>query len=315
VDRLTALATFAKVVEQGSFARAAERLGLSTSAASRQVADLEAYLDARLLNRTTRRISLTEAGQSFYERCVQLLADLEETEAAVRSTTVEPRGTLRVTCGVSFGERHLAPAVAEFAARHEGLNFDLDLSDRSVDLVEEGFDLAIRIGASRQQALVSRRIGTTQLVCCASPAYLARQPAPLTPADLERHDCLAYAYASLASAWTFESGDGERHVPSIVPRHRANNGRMLAGLAAAGLGVVLEPDFIVAPEVHAGRLVRLLPGFQPPRSPIAAVYPSRRHLSAKVRSFVDYLAKRFAIRQEWTLPDAAGTPDQTSPTD
>jgi len=303
VDRFNALAAFAKVVELGSFAKAAERLSLSTSAVSRQVADLEAHLHVRLLNRTTRRISLTEAGQSFYERCVQLLADLEETEAAVRSAAVEPRGTLRITCGVSFGERHLAAAVAEFAARHRELSFDLDLSDRTVDLVEEGFDLAIRIGPSRHQALVSRRIGTTQLVCCAAPGYLERHPAPVVPADLEQHDCLVYAYSTLSSAWTFESGDGERHAPRIRPRHRTNNGRMLAALAAAGLGIVLEPDFIVAPEVRAGRLVRLLPGFQPPRSPIAAVYPSRRHLSAKVRSFVSHLAERFATRQEWALPD------------
>jgi DNA-binding transcriptional LysR family regulator len=307
VDRFSALSTFAKVVELGSFARAAERLSVSTSAVSRQVAELEAHLEARLLNRTTRRLSLTEAGQAFYERCVQLLADLEETEAAVRSAAVEPRGTLRITCGVSFGERHLAAAVAAFAERHPQVSLDLDLSDRTVDLVEEGFDLAIRIGPSGQQALVSRRLGTTQLVCCAAPAYLARRAAPRTPADLEQHDCLAYAYSALASAWTFESADGERQSPRIVPRHRANSGRMLAELAAAGLGVLLEPDFIVAPEVRAGRLVRLLPGFQPPRSPIAAVYPSRRHLSAKVRRFVDFLAERFAERQDWALPGDSGS--------
>ena len=303
MDRFSALATFAKVVELGSFARAAERLSLSTSAVSRQVAELEAHLEVRLLNRTTRRLSLTEAGQGFYERCVQLLADLEETESSVRSASIEPRGTLRITCGVSFGERHLAPAVTDFAALHPQVSFDLDLSDRAVDLVEEGFDLAIRIGPPGPQALVSRRIGTTQLVCCAAPAYLARHPPPQTPADLERHDCLAYAYSTLAAAWSFETPDGERHTPRIVPRHRANNGRMLAELAAAGLGVVLEPDFILAPELRASRLVRLLPGYLPPRSPIAAVYPSRRHLSAKVRRFVDFLAERFARRQDWSLGD------------
>ena len=303
MDRFSALATFAKVVELGSFARAAERLSLSTSAVSRQVAELEAHLEVRLLNRTTRRLSLTEAGQGFYERCVQLLADLEETESSVRSASIEPRGTLRITCGVSFGERHLAPAVTDFAALHPQVSFDLDLSDRAVDLVEEGFDLAIRIGPPGPQALVSRRIGTTQLVCCAAPAYLARHPPPQTPADLERHDCLAYAYSTLAAAWSFETPDGERHTPRVIPRHRANNGRMLAELAAAGPAVLLEPDFIVAPEVRAGRLVRLLPGYLPPRSPIAAVYPSRRHLSAKVRGFVDYLAERCARRQEWSLAD------------
>ena len=306
VDRFGALTSFAKVVELGSFARAAERLSVSTSAVSRQVAELEAHLDVRLLNRTTRRLSLTEAGQAFYERCVQLLADLEETEAAVRSVAVEPKGTLRITCGVTFGEHYLSSAVAEFAERHPRVSFDLDLSDRAVDLVEEGFDLAIRIGPIGHQALVSRRIGTTQFVCCASPSYLARHPAPATPDDLERHECLAYTYAAVTSAWTFESRDGTRHTPRIVPRHRTNNGRMLAELAAAGLGIVLEPDFIVAPEVRAGRLQRLLPDYLPPRSSIAAVYPSRRHLSAKLRTFVDFLAARYAERQAWALADDFG---------
>ena len=301
MDRFQAFNAFAKVVELGSFAAAADRLALSTSAVSRQVAELEAHLEVRLLNRTTRRLSLTEAGQAFYERCVQLLADLEETEAAVRSEAVVPKGTLRITCGVTFGERHLAPAVAEFAGRHPQVAFDIDLSDRTVDLVEEGFDLAIRIGPVGQQALVARRIGDTQLVCCAAPSYLARRPAPNTPDDLQQHECFAYTYAATASAWTFEGPDGARHTPRINFRHRANNGRMLAAMAVAGVGITLEPDFIVATQVRAGRLIRVLPGYEPPRSPISAVYPSRRHLSAKVRSFVDFLAERYAHRQDWSL--------------
>ena len=301
MDRFQSFSTFAKVVELGSFAAAAGRLDVSTSAVSRQVADLEAHLEVRLLNRTTRRLSLTEAGQAFYERCVLLLADLEDTEASVRSEAVAPKGTLRVTCGVTFGERYLAPAVAEFAGRHPQVAFDIDLSDRTVDLVEEGFDLAIRIGPVGQQALVARRIGDTQLVCCAAPSYLARRPAPNTPDDLQQHECFAYTYAATASAWTFEGPDGARHTPRINFRHRANNGRMLAAMAVAGVGITLEPDFIVATEVRAGRLIRVLPGYEPPRSPISAVYPSRRHLSAKVRSFVDFLAERYAHRQDWSL--------------
>jgi DNA-binding transcriptional LysR family regulator len=301
MDRFLSFTAFAKVVELGSFAAAAERLDVSTSAVSRQVADLESHLEVRLLNRTTRRLSLTEAGQSFYERCVQLLADLEETEASVRSEAVAPKGTLRVTCGVTFGERYLAPAVAEFAGRHPQVAFDIDLSDRTVDLVEEGFDLAIRIGSLGQQALVARRIGDTQLVCCAAPSYLASHPALNMPDDLEQHECFAYTYAATASAWTFTGPDGARHSPRIGFRHRANNGRMLAAMAVAGVGIALEPDFIVAPEVRAGRLVRVLPDYQPPRSPISAVYPSRRHLSAKVRSFVDFLAERYAGAKAWSL--------------
>src|SRR4051812_13712672 len=189
VDRFVALTVFAKVVEQGSFARAAERLSLSTSAVSRYVAELEAHLETRLLNRTTRRLSLTETGQAFYERCVQLLADLEEAEEAVSSAAVVPRGTLKLTCSMSFGVRHLASAIADFGRRHPQLRFDIELSDRTVDIVDEGIDLAIRIGNIGSRSLIARKIGATQLVCCASPAYLASHPMPMAPADLAAHAC------------------------------------------------------------------------------------------------------------------------------
>jgi len=301
VDRFLAIRAFARVVEFGSFARAAERLAVSTSAVSRQVAELEAHLEARLLNRTTRRLSLTEAGQAFYERSVQLLADLDEAESSVRAATVLPRGTLRLTCGVTFGVRCLAPELAEFGARYPQLLLDLDLSDRAVDLVEEGFDLAIRIGEIGQQGFVSRRLGWSQLVCCASPAYLAHHGMPAVPEELTRHECLTYTHVPVPNTWNFDARDGARHAVKITARHRANNGQMLASLALAGVGIVFEPDFIVAPEVRAGRLVRLLPEFEPVRGPIAAVYPSRRHLSAKVRTFVDFLAERFAREQPWGL--------------
>lgn len=301
MDRFRAIESFAKVVELGSFARAAERLGMSTSAVSRQVSELEAHLDARLINRTTRRLSLTEAGQSFYERSVPLLADLEEAESSVRAAAILPKGTLKLTCGVSFGERFLAPVVGEFAALHPRLAFDLDLSDRAVDLVEEGFDLAIRIGSISQQGLVSRRLGWTQFVCCASPAYLAQHGTPQTPAELAAHENLSYTLASVPNVRRFDTPGGEPYDLRITPRHRANNGGMLSALAAAGVGVIVEPDFIVAPEVRSGALVRLLPDYPLPRAPIAAAYPSRRHLSAKVRTFVDFLAGRFAHEQPWKL--------------
>jgi DNA-binding transcriptional LysR family regulator len=301
VDRFAAVVAFVRVVEHGSFARAADRLGLSTSAVSRQVAELEQHLDVRLLNRTTRRLSLTEAGQVYHERCVQLLADLDEAEASVRPATVVPKGTLRLTCGVTFGERYLAPAIAEFAALHPQLSFDLDLSDRTVDLVDEAFDLAVRIGAPGQQALVARRVGWTQLVCCAAPVYLQRRGAPQSLEELSAHDGLAYTYVATPNVWSFELPGGERRTVRVPMRHRANSGRMLVALAIAGLGITMEPDFIVAPEVRSGALVRVLPQFLGVRSPIAAVYPSRRHLSAKVRAFVDFLAARFAVSSEWSL--------------
>ena len=268
---------------------------------SRRVGDLEAHLDTRLLNRTTRRLSLTETGQAFYERCVQLLADLEEAEEAVTAAAVTPRGTLKLTCSVTFGVRHLAPALAAFAARHPQMRFDVELSDRAVDIVDEGIDLAIRIGDIGSQSLIGRRIGITQLVCCAAPAYLARHAAPRVPADLAAHACLSYEYARERNTWRFRDAGGRDHEVRIAGPAHANNGQMLCALAVAGMGINLEPDFIVAPEVRAGRLVPLLPGYAPPAIDIYAAYPSRRHLSAKVRAFVEFLAARFASGAEWAM--------------
>ena len=303
MDLLAALRTFAKVVELGSFARAAERLELSTSAVSRQVADLEAHLDARLLQRTTRRLSLTDAGQGFYERALQIVAELDDAEASVRAAAAEPRGRLRLTCGVTFGVRYLAPALAEFAERYPQIEFDLDLSDRMVDLVEEGYDLAVRIGPAPQQGVVARPLGATRMICCAAPGYLGRRGLPplAVPADLERHECLTYTQVPVPNLWRFDGPDGRRHEVRIAARHRANNGRMLVALAVAGLAVTCEPDFIVAPEIQSGHLVRVLGDYVAPSTAIAAVYPSRRHLSTKVRRLVDFLAQRYAAASPWVL--------------
>lgn len=296
MDRFQALQAFVRVVELGSFARAAERLGVSTSAVSRHVADLESHLNVRLLQRTTRRLSLTDTGQSFYERGVQLLADLDEAESSVRAAAVLPQGTLRLTCAVTFGVRHVAPAIAAFTAQYPQVAVDIDLSDRAVDLVEEGFDLAIRIGAIGQQGLVSRRLATMRLVCCASPDYLARHAGhPVrVPADLAAHECLSYTQVPVPNTWRFEGPDGASHEVRVPVRHRVNSGRMLVALAAAGMGVINEPDFIVNPEIRAGRLRPLLTDYASPGASIAAVYPSRRLLSTKVRTLVDFLAQRFA---------------------
>ena len=301
MDKFQALLAFAKVVETGSFARAADRLDLSVSAVSRQVADLEAHLGARLLNRTTRRLSLTESGQAFYERCVQLLADLEEAEESVTASAAVPRGTLRLTASISFGVGYLAPVVAEFAARHPQLRFDIELSDRAVDLVDEAIDLAIRIGDIGSQAVIARRIGVAQLICCAAPSYLARRSPPRTPDDLREHACLTYAYASGGNLWSFADAQGGVRNVEVESGTHANNGAMLAALAAAGAGITQAPDFIVAADVRAGRLVPLLADYSSPAIPINAVYPSRRHLSAKVRVFVDYIVARFADNPGWRL--------------
>jgi len=305
VDRFRAIAAFAKVVESGSFARAAQRLDISVSAVSRQVAELEAHLDSRLLNRTTRRLSLTESGRVFYERCVQLLADLEEAEQSAHAGSVKPRGTLRITCGTTFGVLHLAPAIIKFVERFPEMRFDVELSDRTVDLVEEGFDVAVRIGNIGSQNLVGRKVGETRLLCCASPAYLARHGEPRQPEELVAHACLTYEHAPQKNLWSFRDQAGrERSVRVSGPLH-TDSGGMLSALCVAGLGIIVEPDFQTGPEVRAGRLVRILKSFELAPISIYVAYPSRRHLSAKVRAFSDFLSGQFS-RSEGTMAlDAA----------
>lgn len=296
MDKLQAMQVFVKVVEQGSFARAAERLEISTSAASRHVSDLEARLDVRLLHRTTRRLSLTESGQAYYERCVQLLADIDETERLVSSASAAPTGTIKLTCSIAFGVRHLAPAIGAFQRQYPAVKFDCSLSDRFIDLVEEGLDLAIRIGRLSDANLVARKIGETRLLVCAAPAYLKRHGTPRRPEELSAHNCLTYEYVAVRNLWRFREASAthaEIQVPVAGSVH-ANNGEMLAAIAAEGAGIVIEPDFIVAPLIDSGRLVPILQAFEAPRSGIYAIYPSRRHLSGKVRAFVDFLAARFA---------------------
>lgn len=296
LDRLLAMTVFVKVVEQGSFVRAAERMDMSASAVSRHVAELETHLAARLLNRTTRRISLTESGQAYFERSLQLLADLEETEAVVSSGNVTPRGTIRLTCSTSFGVPHLAPAIGAFQLRYPDVRFDISASSQFVDLVEEGLDLAIRIGDLGNPNLIARKIGTMRLVACAAPEYLKRCGTPRHPDDLAKHNCFTYEYAPVKNQWRFLDRKQQEIKVTIAGSVHANNGEILAAIAMAGTGIALEPDFIVEPLIVSGKLVEILKNFQSPPTNIYAVYPSRRHLSAKVRTFVDFFAQWFRER-------------------
>ena len=302
MDRFEAIRVFSQVVELGSFSKAAEQLGISATAASRQVADLETHLQTRLLNRTTRRISLTESGRAFFERSVQLLADLAEAEQEASRAAVVPRGTIKLTCAVNFGVRHLAPAIADFLATHREVRFDVSLSDRIVDLVEEGFDLGIRIGGAGGEHIVARKFGETRLVPCASPAYLAAHGAPQSPDELARHNCFTYEYVTPKNVWRFRDPAGGERAVRVSGNLHSNNGDLLAEAAARGAGIVFEPAFIVGPEVRAGRLVPLLQDYVPAPVPIYAVYPSRKHLSAKIRLFVDFLIARFSQAQDWASP-------------
>jgi DNA-binding transcriptional LysR family regulator len=293
MDRLSAMQAFVRVVEAGSFVRAAERLGISTSALSARIAELEAHLGARLLNRTTRTLSLTEPGQSYYERCVQLLADVDEADAVAGQAAARPRGTIRLTCSYNMGQRVIAPAIAEFVARYPDVKFDVMVSDRLVDLVDEGFDLAIRAGNVGAEQQVARPLGSMQLVLAAAPSYLKARGVPRTPAELADHAALTYAYAPAVRVWRLLDGAGQAHEVRVSGSLHANSGEVLMSAAIAGLGLVNEPDFMLNEAIDDGRLVRVLPDYEGIRGGIWAVYPSRRHLSLKVRLFVDHIGERF----------------------
>lgn len=308
MDRFSSMSSFVSVVESGSFVRAAERLGASTSNLSRLISDLEQHLGVRLLNRTTRRLSLTEAGQAFYERAVQLLADLDEAEALASSAAASPRGTLRITCSHAMGVQRIAPAVAQFNARHPDVRFEISVSDRIVDLVEEGFDLAIRISPTNNDQLVARRLGLVRLWLAASPAYLAAHGTPRQPADLSTHAALTYAYSPNPRLWRLVDRNGIAHEVRVAGPLHCNSGDLSVAAATAGLGVVMEPDFMLQPALHTGALVRVMPDYEGPSADIWAVYPSRRHLSAKVRVFVDHIVALFVASTAAAAPPPRRAP-------
>lgn len=292
------MATFVQVVEGRSFSAAARRLGVTRSAVSRQVAALEDRLRARLLNRTTRRLSVTEAGAVYFEHCARILAEAAAAERALADLDEAPRGLLRINAPMSFGQAHLAPAVAGFLAAHPALKVELTLDDRVVDLVGEGYDVAVRIAELPPSTLVARKLAVNRRVLCASPAYLAHAGTPARPEDLTRHACLGYAYLTTGSDWRFRGADGPITV-RIDAAMSANNGDVLRHMALAGLGIILAPTFIVGDDLRDGRLVPLLADWADADTGIYAVYPHSRHLSPKVRALVDFLATRFGPRPYW----------------
>jgi molybdate transport repressor ModE-like protein len=298
MESLGALQVFVRIAETGSFSAAARDLGLSKSVASKKLAALEDRLGARLINRTTRRLSLTEVGSAFLERAQRILAELEEAERAVGRLSAEPRGVLRVNAPMSFGILHVAPALGDFMTRYPDVSVALDLGDRQVDLVDEGYDVAVRIAALPESSLVARRLAPVRRVVCASPAYWERHGLPVHPRDLGGHEGLIYTYQPLPNEWRFRDGDGSLTV-HVDGRLKANNGDALREAALAGLGVCMAPTFIVGEALRTGRLRAVLEDFALDTLAIYAVYPHRRHLSAKVRAFVDFLAGRFGPRPYW----------------
>lgn len=293
MDRFAGLESLVAVVEAGSFSKAAERLGIAKSVVSRRIGLLEQHLGVHLLRRTTRSLSLTEPGQAFYRRAVRILAELAEAEQSVSDTSTELRGRLRIAAPLSFGLHHLTGALNEFLREHPGIELDLDLNDREVGLVEEGFDMAVRIGSLRDSSLVARRLGTVRFVTCASPDYLARHGVPERPEDLSEHVGLHYANLAPAQAWVFARGSTEPVVSIPNVRLRANNGDALAAAAVAGLGIVNTPTFIVDELIACGRLVALLPEYLRPPIGIYAVFPPGRLPARRVKALTDHLAAHF----------------------
>jgi DNA-binding transcriptional LysR family regulator len=288
---------FTTVVDSGSFARAADKLDLSRGMTSRYVAQIESHLGVRLLNRTTRRQSLTEAGEDYYQRATQVLAMVEEAEQSAAQGSAEPRGTLRVNAPVAFGIRHLGPALGAYLQRYPQVKTDLTLNDRIVDLVEEGFDMAVRIARRIDPGLVARPITRARMVVCAAPAYLERHGTPKSPADLARHNCLTYAYAGQGE-WRF-TRNGRDQVVRVSGNVHGNNGDILCSAAAEGLGVIAQPTFLAYELLREGKLVRILEGWEIEESTLYAVYPSRQFLTPKVRSFIDFLVERFGENPYW----------------
>jgi DNA-binding transcriptional LysR family regulator len=285
MDQLKAIGCFVAVAEAGSFAAAAQKLGHSKALVSKQVAALEAHLGSRLIQRTTRRLSLTESGRLYLEHSRNLLDQISAMEARIARTTVEPSGTLRVSAPLSFGRLFIAPLVAGFATAHPGLRLDLALNDRFVDLVEEGFDLAIRIGGALPGSLIARKLGTTRSGIFASPEYLAEKGRPRSPRDFDGHRCLAYGQGAAQRAWEFA---GQPFQPDW--QVKSSNGDLLRQVALDGGGLVSLPDFFVCADLEAGRLVALEEGWERESATIHALYPHRQYLPRKVRLFADYLA-------------------------
>jgi DNA-binding transcriptional LysR family regulator len=290
MDKFLEMKTFAAVVDSGSFVQAADALDMSKPAVSRHVAELEQRLGVRLLQRTTRKLSLTEEGRQFYGRCKAVLADVEVAEAEVSSQSVVVRGLVKVNVPVSFGLLELAPRWPAFMTEYPEVELDISLSDRVVDLVEEGYDLAVRIARLPNSSLVSRQLASTRIVLCASAAYLQAHGTPQHPAELAAHTVLSYSLLSSGDQWAFEGPQGPVSV-TVKPVMRTNSGDTCVAAARQGKGIVFQPSFMVGADLQSGALVELMPAYRAQEFGIYAVYPSRQHVSPKVRALIDFLAR------------------------
>jgi DNA-binding transcriptional LysR family regulator len=298
MDRFADMQMFVRVVETGSISAAAERLEVAKSAVSRRLAELENRLGAQLLYRTTRRLNLTDSGRAFFDQAQRILADLAEAEAAVSQAHTALKGRLRVALPLSFGLLHLAPLIEEFMTLHPDVEFDLDFNDRQIDLMQEGFDLAIRIANLPDSSLIARRLAPVRHLLSASPAYLAKHGTPTRPEDLQHHVCLAYSNLTNPGVWPYRTPDGVAGSVQVPVKLKANNGDFLYQAALAGHGLILHPTFYLRDALRSGALVPVLTDIVWPELNAYAVYPPTRHLSSRVRAFVVFLALRFVCVPE-----------------
>jgi DNA-binding transcriptional LysR family regulator len=293
MDKFLEMKVFSSVVEAGSFTGATRLLDMSKAAVSRHVADLEERLGVRLLHRTTRKLSATTEGEIFFARCRELLGNLDEAEAEITSRSGEASGLLKVNVPVTFGLMHLAPLWPAFLAGHPKLGIEITLSDRVVDLVDDGFDLAVRIGQLPSSTLISRKLASTRMVACASPGYLERRGEPVQPDELLHHDVVSYSLFSSGENWNFNGPEGGVSV-KVVPRVRTNSGDTCRAFALAHQGIILQPTFIVGTDLAQGLLREIMPAYRSTELGVYAVYASRKFVSPKVRLLIDFLVEAFA---------------------
>jgi len=304
MDKFTCMQALVRVVESGSFAEAARRMGVSAPMVTKYIGHLEQSLGTRLLNRSTHSLSLTDSGHAYYQRCVQLLEDIDEAEAVAGAQSASPRGSLRMSMSSDFGVNHLGPVLLEYSRQYPDVRIEVSVSNHLVDLVEEGFDLAVRITTQLRTNLVARRLATSKLIVCAAPAYLEQHGAPQIPENLVHHNCLSFSDPSLAAEqWRFEY-EGRSSVVKATGNLRASSNELLKLAALQGQGIVMQPSFNVSAELRDGSLKPLLTDYDAGALQIFVVYPNRKHQTAKVRSFIDTLVGRWGGNSEidpfWT---------------
>ncbi|MCK5895271.1 MAG: LysR family transcriptional regulator [Cocleimonas sp.] len=296
MDRIDRMKLYCCIIETGQLSLAADRMDLSKGTVSKQLAKLEASLGGRLLNRTTRRLAPTEAGISYYERVKHILESVEEAECVVTGLTVVPQGTLKINAPMAFGSHHLGDLLTQYQRRYPQVKINIHLSDRQVDVVEEGYDIVLRIAILEDSSLIMRRLAPCPIVLCASHAYLEQYGEPQKPEDLKQHHCLTYSYANSIKYWSFKNTQGEKKHIAVTSVLHANNGHLICDAMEHGMGIALLPLFIAGKILNKGNIKTILPNWSPESPDISLLYPSSKHLSAKVRAFVDLSVEYFSSR-------------------